>query len=72
MRGVREAKGSGCHHQKSPKEGKFRLDIRFFIFFFFSKSNEALAQVAQRCSGCPVPGDTQGQAGQGSENLIEL
>ena len=35
-------------------------------------SNEALAQVAQRCSGCLIPGDTQGQAGQGSEHLLEL
>ena len=35
-------------------------------------SNEALAQVAQRCSGCLIPGDTQGQAGQGSEHLMEL
>ena len=26
-------------------------------------SGEALAQVAQRCSGCPIPGDFQGQAG---------
>ena len=28
---------------------------------------EALAQVAQRGGGCPVLGDTQGQAGWGSE-----
>ena len=26
-----------------------------------------MAQVVQRGSGCPIPGDTQGQAGQGSE-----
>ena len=29
---------------------------------------EALAQVTQRCGGCSVPGDTQGQAGWGSEH----
>ena len=34
---------------------------------FFNKSNEALAQVAQRGGGCLVPGDIQGQAGWGSE-----
>jgi len=36
---------------------------------FYSKGSEALAQVAQRGVGCPIPGDTQGQAGQGSEHL---
>jgi len=30
---------------------------------------EALQQVAGRGSGCHVPGDTQGQAGGGSEHL---
>ena len=35
--------------------------------FFYSKGGEALAQVAQRGGGCPIPGDTQGQAGWGSE-----
>jgi len=33
---------------------------------------EALAQVAQRDGGCPIPADTQGQAGQDSEHLMEL
>ena len=32
----------------------------------------ALAQLAQRSGGCPVLGDTQGQAGRGSEHLMEL
>jgi len=40
--------------------------------FFYSKSGEALAQVAQRGGRCPIPGDTQDQAGQGSEHLMEL
>ena len=39
---------------------------------FYNKGGEALAQVAQRAGGCPIPGDTQGQAGQGSEHLMEL
>jgi len=34
--------------------------------------NEALAHIAQRDGGCPVHGDTQGQAGCGSEHLTEL
>ena len=34
---------------------------------FYNKSGQALAQVAQRSGGCPVPGDTQGQAVWGSE-----
>jgi len=48
---------------------RFRLNIRIF---FSSKGGEALAQVAQRGGGCPIPGDTRGQAGWGSEHLIEL
>jgi len=31
-----------------------------------------MAQVAQRGAGCPTPGGNQGQAGQGSEHLMEL
>ena len=31
-----------------------------------------LAQVAQRCGEYPIPADTQGQARQGSEHLMEL
>ena len=51
-------------------EKGFRLDIR--KFFFYSKGSEALAQVAQRSRGCPIPGGIQGQAGWGSEHLMEL
>jgi len=28
---------------------------------------EALELVVQRCGGCPIPGDNQGQAGRGCE-----
>jgi len=36
------------------KEGRFRLDIRKKLFFFFySQGGEALAQVAQRGGGAP-------------------
>ncbi len=38
----------------------------------YRKSVEAVAQVAQRGGGCPIPADTQGQAGRGSEHLMEL
>jgi len=31
-----------------------------------------LEQFAQRGGGRPIPGDTQGQAGWGSEHLMEL
>ena len=48
-----------------PKEVRIRLDIR--KIFFMIRVSEALAQVAQRGGGCPIPGDIQGQAGQGSE-----
>jgi len=34
---------------------------------FYSTGGEALEQVAQRGGGCPILGDTQGQAGWGSE-----
>ena len=39
---------------------------------FYHQGGEAVAQVAQRGGGCPIPGDTQGQAGWGSEHLMEL
>ena len=29
---------------------------------------ETLERVAQRSCGCPIPGNTQGQAGRGSEH----
>ena len=35
---------------------------------FYSRGVEALAQVAQGCGGWPIPGDTQGQDGWGSEH----
>jgi len=38
----------------------------------YRKSVEAVAQVAQRGGGCPIHGDTQGQAGWDSEHLMEL
>jgi len=44
---------------------RFRPDIRRF---FYIKGSEALEQSA----GCPIPGGTQGQAGQGSDHLMEL
>ena len=52
------------------KEGRFRFGIRKKLFY--NKGGEALAQVAQRGGGCPIPGDTQGQAGRDSEYLINL
>jgi len=39
---------------------------------FYSEGSEALARVVQRGGGNLIPGDTQGQAGQGSEHLIQL
>jgi len=35
--------------------------------FFYNQGGEALAQVAHGGGGCPIPGDTQGQAGWGSQ-----
>jgi len=34
---------------------------------FYSEGGETLELVAQRCDGCPIPGDIQGWAGSGSE-----
>ena len=53
MRGVREAKGSGCHHRKSPKEGKFTLDIRFFIFFFSVRAMKHWHRLPRDVVGAP-------------------
>jgi len=53
------------------REGRFRLDIR--KKFFYNEGGETLAQVAQRGSGGPIPGNIQGQVGRGSEQpgLVE-
>jgi len=42
---------------KHKKYQGFGLDIRKKIFY--SEGSEALEQVAQRGSGCPIPGDFQ-------------
>jgi len=47
-------RGSGL----KPKQGRFRLDVR--KGFVKNRDSEALKQVAQRCGGCPIPGDIQG------------
>ncbi|KAK4808393.1 hypothetical protein QYF61_002630 [Mycteria americana] len=52
------------------REGRFRLDLRKI---FYNEGGEALAQVAQRGGGCPIPGNIQVQAGRGLEqpDLVE-
>jgi len=52
------------------KEGRFTLDVRKKCF---TEGGEALAQSAQRSCGCPLPGNVQGQVGQGLEHpeLVE-
>ena len=63
IRGCRDRmKGKGF----KLKEGRFRLNIR-------KKGGEAVAQVAQRSCGCPLPGRVQGQVGRGFEQpgLVE-
>jgi len=62
------ATARGCDFEL--KEGRYRLEIR--KKFFYNKGGEALAQVVQRGGGYSIPGVTQGQAGQGSEQLMEL
>jgi len=47
------------------KENRFRLDIKEELFYH--EGGETLAQVAQRGGRCPIPGNIQGQVGQGSE-----
>jgi len=53
------------------KEG--RLRCRYKEEILYSGGGEALAQVAQRSCGCPLPGSVQGQAGWGCEHpgLVE-
>jgi len=42
-------------------------------FIFYGEGGETLEQAAQRGGRCPIPGDIQGQAEQGSEQpgLVE-
>ena len=54
------------HSPASYKEKIFKSDRK--KKFFYDKSSEALAWVALRGGGCPIPGDVQRQAGWGSEH----
>jgi len=53
------------------KEGRFRSDTSEEILY--CEGGEALAQVAQRSCGCPIPVSVQGQVGRGLEQpgLVE-
>ena len=55
-------------------QGRSFWVVGFFCFVvcFYTKGVEALAQVTQRAGGCPILGDIQGQAGWGSDHLMEL
>ena len=46
-----------------------KIDIRYKEEIFYNGGGETLAQVAQRGSGGPVPGNVQGQVGWHSEHL---
>lgn len=46
---------------------KRKIQIGYKEKVFQDKGGEALAHIAQRSGACPVPGDAQGQARQGSE-----
>lgn len=48
------------------KKERFSQDIR--KKFFYNKSGEALEQIAQK-GGCLIPGSTEGEDGQGFEQL---
>ena len=51
------------------KEGSFRLGKRK-KFFTMRAVRHWLEQVAQRSSGCPLPGSVQGQVGRGFEQPV--
>lgn len=36
-------------------------DYRFRKYYFYYEGVEAMAQVAQKCGRCPIPGRIQGQ-----------
>jgi len=51
------------------KEGRFRTDIRKK---FFTIGVVGHWHKLPGVGGCPIPGDSQGKAGWGSEHLMEL
>lgn len=56
-------------------DGKVNMSLHYTGYkeeAFYSKGDEALAQVVQRDGGCPIPGDIPVQAEQSAEPLTEL
>ena len=47
--------------------------MRYKEEIFYDEDGETVKQATQRGGGCPIPGNIQGQAGQGSEqsDLVE-
>lgn len=39
------------------KEGRFRLDTKFFFTMLYNEDAETLAQIVQRCDKYPSPGN---------------
>jgi len=56
--------GSQSQKKKTEEKLKGENHVGYKEEVFYRDGGEALAQVAQRCGGCPVPGDTQGQSGR--------
>ena len=46
-----------------------QIQARYKEEIFYHGGDETLAQIAQRGSGGAIPGNIQGQVGQGSEQL---
>ena len=63
MKETNSSTGSVMIGQARENEWRSTLGIR--KKFFYNKVDEA--QAARRGGGCPIPGDVQGQSGQGSE-----
>lgn len=48
------------------------IPFRYVLLKLYQMRTEKENEVAQRGGGCPILGDAQGQAGQGSEHMIWL
>jgi len=53
-------------------QGEMDSSLKRMEKVFYSEGGKALEQTAQKCGGCPVPGDFQGKAQTGPDLTVDV